>query len=109
MPQGKANGPDFIFKNSVNGKIIGIELSSPIKNLFFNPKFDDMNKALFKIMSNQNYLEFTKSIISFVEQIKIIIDDKIIKSKGYKKTDELHLNITVNEFSGLNPYHSNIE
>ena len=98
--QGRNNGPDFIFENE--NKKIGLEFISPIKNVFFNPdnEFRDRNKGTFSAIKNQEYF-WCKNFNDFINLLFETINDKILKSRKYEKTDELYLQIFICEYKDI--------
>ncbi len=89
--QGKENGPDFIFKDKTNNKLIGFEIVSYKWNITNQFKKDEQAINFFK-----DSIYNVNSIDSYIEEIIKIIKSKNEKSKKYFKCDELYLGIVVN-------------
>lgn len=87
--QGKINGPDFIFQNIDNKKLIGLEIVSwnwNISNQFKN------EEAALKYHSK---LYDYESLDEYINHMKQILIEKSDKAKKYQKCDFLYLGIVV--------------
>lgn len=87
--QGKSNGPDFIFKNIDNKKLIGLEIVSWNWNL--SDQFKNMEVAKTYHAKLYNY----KSLDEYINDMKEIIKKKNDKVTEYQKCDSLYLGIVV--------------
>ncbi|WHQ37365.1 hypothetical protein [Spiroplasma sp. SV19] len=95
IDQGKYNGPDFIFKNTVTSYTIGFEITEYAK-LFYDVSDirnkDNFIKTIDKKITKLMDSDFDKKM----QYLGEIINKKVIKISNYINTDEIKLGIIMN-------------
>lgn len=89
IEQGKYDGPDYIFKNTKNNKLIGFEIVSYKWN-FLNSFREIAQVKKFA----KNKIFHSKSFNDQIEEMKKIVNNK--SNKKYFECDEIYLGIVVN-------------